>query len=252
MKLAMSLLLVPLTSLHVGGGEAVRASELSVVRDSRGVPFIPASTVRGTLRTAAHYAVTSLRERLGLELVSCGYKEPGEVIEAHRRLGVVLCDVCRVWGFPGHESPLKVFDFKTAIGSLAPTVYSTIRVSIDDYSLSKRERALYVIEYVAPGTPFKGVVELYLGDLECKHVLLLLEAMRLFEAFGPGRQGVARLYIAGLNMNGRVVGAEEAAREIDKLKGCNGLFESLKRLFEALWAPQHFNLYRELVEVNRI
>lgn len=252
MKLEMSLLLVPLTSLHVGGGEAVRASELSIVRDGRGMPFIPASTVRGALRTAAHYAAMSLRERFGLRLVSCGCKEPSEITRAHRRLGVTLCDVCRVWGSPGYESPLKVYDFRVAIGSLAPTIYSTVKVSIDDYSLSKREGALYTIEYVAPGTPFLGKVELDLEDLQCQHVLLLLEAMRLFEAFGPGRQGIARLYIVGLAMASRTIGVEEVAQEIVKLKECSGLLEPLKRLFELLRAPKHFNLYRELVEVNRL
>jgi len=253
LKLRMSLILVPLTSLHVGGGDAIRASELSIVRDEHEDPFVPASTVRGTLRTAAHYAVKSLGERLGLNLVSCGCKEPNEISEAHRRLGIEACDVCKVWGFAGYESPLRISDFTLAIQAPPPTVYSLTRVSIDDYTGSKRERALYTMEYVVPGTPFQGQLELDLRGLECKHLLLLLEAMRLFEAFGPGRQGVARLYIWGLKVGDKhVQDPNEAAKAVVEAKDCNGLLEPLKTLFGILWAPHVFNLYRELVGVDRL
>lgn len=154
---SLEVVLVPLAGLHVGGDPGLRGFELPLARDPRGVPFIPSTSVRGALRTAAYLAA----ETAGLKV--CGEREPGEIEGAHRRLfgrPDVLCPVCGVWGAPGFESALYVTDFTPT----APTVtFFLPHLEIDDYTGRARRGALYYEEVVPPGTPFEGRLALNTG-----------------------------------------------------------------------------------------
>ncbi len=58
------LLLRTLTPLHVGAGRRGREVDLPVQRDSKGVPMIPATSIRGTFRTFIRYILGENDEEL--------------------------------------------------------------------------------------------------------------------------------------------------------------------------------------------
>src|SRR5947207_2256523 len=63
--------LVMQTGLHIGGGKATLShTDSPVVLTAEGLPFIPGSSFKGTLRSTIEKLVASLPEDLGLH--SCG------------------------------------------------------------------------------------------------------------------------------------------------------------------------------------
>lgn len=201
---SLKIILVPLSSLHVGGEPGLKGLELAVARDSTGKPFIPSTTVRGVLRTAAYLA----SDLAGIP--ACKEREPEEIARAHRQLfggGNKLCPVCSLWGAPRFESALRVSDFRLASLAVASLIQSATRgtrlphVEIEDYTGRARTGALYIEEVVPAGTPFTGevfidtglvsrrVAEGLVGGVKDKCTLykLLIASLLLAPVIGVGR-----------------------------------------------------------------
>lgn len=110
--------------------------------------YLPGSSVKGALRTAASRVAQSYG------FTSCGEVEPSRISAAHERTGGP-CDVCRIFGWPNGEAALHVGDFKL-VGSAATEVVA--RVALDDGTLTAERRKLYSMEHLPPGAEFEGEV----------------------------------------------------------------------------------------------
>jgi len=132
--------------------------------------YIPASSFKGALRSSA----SRISESYGFR--SCGEVRPERIREKHEKIGG-LCDICKLFGYPGSAlpSPLILSDLLPV--NHVETIALT-RVKIDDRSMRAAEGALFLIEHVPPGCEFAGIVELTSTSKE-KIALLLLSLAEL-------------------------------------------------------------------------
>ncbi len=163
--------------------------------------YIPASSVKGVLRTNA----SRVAEAYGFE--SCGEVDPDRMTRAH---GGGACDVCRLFGRPGNapddSSRLFVTDFKSEEAESNRMVVT--RVSLDDRTLTAREGALYSVEHVLPGTEFSGEVLVEGGDEVRSLLPLLLLAIAELRLSGLGRGGLVDAKVEDGNSLDALVGVE--------------------------------------------
>ena len=116
------------TGLHIGAGGslAVTGSDNPVVRDARGLPFIPGSSFKGALRSAIEAIVRGLSAGMGQEPWTCdplqspcvtaedmrdkNDAEISKLVEQGVPEGGKACTVCRLFGSPWLASKVKVKD----------------------------------------------------------------------------------------------------------------------------------------------
>lgn len=175
-------LLKSATLLTVGGGvPEVLGADVVFVKmpgENGAEPYIPGSSVKGSLRTSAtriagHYGFTA-----------CGEIEPARIKRAHSTKGI--CDVCRLFGYPdqrgGDSSPLFVSDFKLVASGVESVLVT--RVGLDRKRLVALEGALYTVEHLPPGTLFEGFIGLREEAIGLLPLLLLGMAELRTSAFG--------------------------------------------------------------------
>ena len=136
-----------------------------------GVPVIPGSSFKGSLRTSAHRAASKVNR------TSCGEIEPRKIVEAHKRMGR-RCDVCSLFGMPG---PGATSDSKVIVSALYPSsgveTATLTRVSISPVKGKAERGGLFSLEVVPLCTTFEG--EIILLDDSYKDLLLAsLDEMR--------------------------------------------------------------------------
>lgn len=90
----------------------------------------------------------------------------------------MYCPACTFYGGNGHPSPLI---FNAARADHATTAVTT-RVSIDRYTGAAKQQRLFTVEYVPPGTEFKGEVELHPTPSIYIDVQLIQEALNVAAA----------------------------------------------------------------------
>lgn len=122
------------SAVHVGSGSQEENTDMPVVRNGDGRPFIPGSSLRGVMRSFVERTLAGLASGRGCILFdeqshpdcpSAGGKETIErAIESEgldRALEVMmspipvkgkLCDVCRLFGSPFMASKLKISDLQ--------------------------------------------------------------------------------------------------------------------------------------------
>jgi len=127
------------------------------------VPYIPGSSVKGALRTAAS------RVAVAYGFTSCSEVEPELIEKAHAGKP---CDVCRLFGYPGDNpsamSRLWISDFNPVE---EPKTTIIVRVTLDNRTLTAVKGALYSMEHLLPGSEFVGEARV---DDEAKSLVPLL------------------------------------------------------------------------------
>lgn len=140
--------------------------------------YIPGSSVRGALRSAA----SKVARHYGFR--SCGEVKPERIARAH---GGKVCDVCALFGYPnrphGERSPLVVSNFEPA-EDLSNKLVKVTHVSIDSKRSVARKWALYVVEYVVPGVVFRGSISVDDSARDLLPLLLLAVAELRTGRFG--------------------------------------------------------------------
>lgn len=172
---AVTLLTVGWGIPDVLGADIVHARKLRA--DGHSIYYVPGSSVKGALRTAAS------RVAPAYGFTSCGEVEPRRIGEAHARMGGP-CDVCRLFGWPGGDpgaSLVRVSDFELAS---TPAAVVLARVSLDDRTLTARRGALYMVEHLVPGTEFVGRIGVADGARGLLPLLLLAVAEMRTRGFG--------------------------------------------------------------------
>ena len=178
----LSLELRNLSMLTVGSAyPRLTLADISTYRVG-GEILIPGSSLKGTLRTAAH----RVAGKFGLK--SCGEVSPDRILEAHKKMGGV-CDVCKLFGMPG---PAEISHSKLFVSELRPkrrveTALVT-RISIDPRRGKVRKGGLFKVEVIPPCTTFEG--EITLLDEDERHVELLLASIGELRQMSFGRGGM--------------------------------------------------------------
>ena len=135
----------------VMGADVVHARKLRVVGSNASyVYYIPGSSVKGALRTAA----SKIAPAYGFS--ACGEIRPERIEASHERSP---CHVCELFGRPGKDpsasSSLFVSDFNL-VSDVKPITVT--RVALDDKTLTAMEGALYTVEHLPVGAEFEGEV----------------------------------------------------------------------------------------------
>lgn len=143
----------PVGLLTVGGSHPELAGAdiafVTTLVDGREVVYVPASSLKGALRSAA----SRVAESYGF--TSCGQTNPELIRRAHSGRGV--CDVCRLFGAPSRNpSQLLFFDDLMPEGE-GVSRHLITRVRIDDRSLRVAEGGLFTSEAVSTGE-FSGQI----------------------------------------------------------------------------------------------
>lgn len=151
--------------------------------------YIPGSSVKGALRTAAS------RVAAAYGFTSCGEVQPDLMARAHGRGS---CDVCKLFGRPGDDpsaaSSLWVSDFEP-VGE--PRTIVVARVALDNKTLTAAAGALYIMEHLLPGSEFEGEVRVHDGAKNLLPLLLLAIAELRTGRFGRRSVVDARIVDGG-------------------------------------------------------
>ena len=150
------------------------------------VLYVPGSSVKGALRTAAS------RVALAYGFESCNEVRPRLIAEAHSRPELIAeahsgvpCNVCRLFGYPGDDplaaSRIWVSDFNP-VGE--PRTVIVARVSLDNRTLTAAEGTLYSMEHLLPGSEFEGEVRVDESARDLIPLLLLAIAELRTGSFG--------------------------------------------------------------------
>jgi CRISPR/Cas system CSM-associated protein Csm3 (group 7 of RAMP superfamily) len=181
---AVTLLTVGWGIPDVLGADVVHARKLRVEGGKRAeVLYIPGSSVKGALRTAASRVAAAYDD-----FTSCGQVKPELIADAHAHAGGP-CDVCRLFGYPGDDtssaSRVWVSDFNP-VGE--PRTVTVVRVGLDDRTLTAREGVLYSVEHLLPGSEFEG--EVRVDDSARDLIPLLLLAIAELRTGRFGRRSI--------------------------------------------------------------
>ena len=180
------------------GADIVHARKLKVEGSGASeVLYIPGSSVKGALRTAAS------RVAAAYGFTSCGETRPELIAKAHAG---GPCDVCRLFGYPGDDlsaaSRVWVSDFNP-VGE--PRTVTVVRVGLDDRTLTAREGVLYSMEHLLPGSEFEGEVRV---DEDARNLVPLL--LLAIAELRTGRFGRRSVVDARIVDDGVLDGAVEA------------------------------------------
>ncbi|HEY0752694.1 MAG TPA: CRISPR-associated RAMP protein Csx7 [Ktedonobacteraceae bacterium] len=163
------------TALHVGGGKATLShTDSPVVLTPEGLPFIPGSSFKGTLRSTIEKIVASLPAELGLH--SCGLltQVKGETCATARQKEInderrarptsaealqlkarqSLCHTCRLFGSPFAAARLTINDLYLIDDEWSGTTQIRDGVAIDRDSETARSGLKYDFEVVPSTTVF--------------------------------------------------------------------------------------------------
>ncbi len=154
--------------------EITKLSKISVSQLVLFTPFIsdPVSPVFSCISDTALIDLPNDRNVASRYLLSIalGRKYP---------LVMEVCPVCLLFGAPGRSSPLRFLDaLPDNLGST--TLPIRTRVSIDRNTLTAKKGKLYTLEYIPPGTIFRGSIYVVKNMLhpiyrdKYKQILLLL------------------------------------------------------------------------------
>jgi len=188
---AVSLLTVGCGMPDVMGADVVHVRKLKVEEAGKRVEvlYVPGSSVKGALRTAAS------RVAAAYGFTSCGEVKPELIVKAHTS---GPCDVCKLFGYPGDEpsaaSRVWVSDFNP-IKELRTVIVA--RVALDNRTLTAAEGALYSMEHLLPGSEFEGEVRVYEDAKDLIPLLLLAIAELRTWRFGRGAVVDARVEDSG-------------------------------------------------------
>lgn len=225
-RLIYTATLVAQTGLRIGGsGQAAdpAVSDLPVIKDARGTPFIPGSSLRGALRSHVERIVRTFQPEIGNGQGACNpldekqwcvtkhaiddWEAADEENRDEERAAWLLaetCAVCRVFGSPWLASRVR---FNDLFG--APTVRAETRdgVAIDRDKETVKEGGKFDFETVPAGSRFSlEVVADNLDERERGMLWLGLEELKRGQIFVGGFKG------RGL---GRVVLENESLRMVD-------------------------------------
>lgn len=199
MKLEIQLEILVKTALSIGSGIASPGMGIdkSTIRDADGHLIIPASTIKGKVRSECERILRGINPEIicrppKAEEMCPHYDLPGEKDKPVYERDV--CPICKLFGTTGRKARLlfsdATLDMKTKLErEKLEGVDSQIRpgVTISRKRRTAEDERLYFIETSSPkaGFIFKGVIQ---GNIQSnKEVALILAGIRNVPALGGGK-----------------------------------------------------------------
>ncbi|MDE0012272.1 MAG: CRISPR-associated RAMP protein Csx7 [Candidatus Poribacteria bacterium] len=153
------------TAIRVGAGRstAVVGSDLPVVRDVEGAPYIPGSSFKGVLRSYVESILRSLTEKKSIVCnpvnhnEQCITKEKMETLKKEQNDQLILdntCWVCQIFGSLWYASKLQIRDLYVPKGQWFGQFQQRDGVAIDRDTETAVGGHLYDFEVVPAGTLF--------------------------------------------------------------------------------------------------
>lgn len=169
-----------------------QGSTLDYLKNSKGIPYIPGTHIKGVMRSEAERIMRSVldHKREILEFEDNVSDEDKKRIRTEKELELreVSSDVCNIFGkihsetIEGYyEGKIKVTDF---IADKEVISASRMHVSIDRDKLSKKEGALFRTRVVPAGSRFTGY--LLIRDLSSDENKLLMASLHSMCHYGLG------------------------------------------------------------------
>lgn len=190
--------LISKSGLHVGSGSALspEASDLPVVKDFLGRPFIPGSSFKGVLRSNLEAFLHSFTPKQGVKLVcnpivdeerclSSKKKKDifqkatrGEIADPEKEIWEQSCWLCQLFGSPWLASKVKVADMPVNSNWHSQMLGVRQGVAIDRESETVGEGP-YDFEVVPPETEFK--ISIVVENPEPYELGLLMLGFQMFD-----------------------------------------------------------------------
>ncbi|RLD96256.1 MAG: CRISPR-associated RAMP protein [Aquificota bacterium] len=190
--------LISKSGLHVGSGRALdpEASDLPVVKDFSGRPFIPGSSFKGVLRSNLESFLRSLKPKQGVKLVCnpiadgerCVSSEKkkdifqkatrGEIADPEKEIWKQSCWLCHLFGSPWLASKVKIADMPINGNWRSQMLGVRQGVAIDRESETVGEGP-YDFEVVPPETEFK--MSIVVENPEPYELGLLMLGFQMFD-----------------------------------------------------------------------
>jgi CRISPR-associated RAMP protein (TIGR02581 family) len=219
--------LVAKSAIHVGGGAGgggIEPSDLPVARDGAGRPYIPGSSLRGSLRSSLEALLRGVvddRFRVcdpfcrdgNLPAASCSERvraareDLAEISEetAHDLAWKHSCEICRLFGHSFFASRVRIADLplETLPGPIDSYVRDGVGIDRDLRSASLEAKALFQFEAVPAGSGFR--LRLEIDNPEEYEVGLLLTGLDLLsQGFGTvggkAARGLGWAEVSGLEL----------------------------------------------------
>ncbi len=205
------------SDFHTAGKSS--GSTIDYLKNSEDMPYIPATHIKGVMRTEAERIIRTLKD------VNCwvtGDPDQKEVSEENKRkirscrdLSDETCDVCRIFGTPNddnkyREGKIRVTDFVYTEGNKSTS--ARMHVSIDRDMLSNTGGRLYRTFAVPSGTVFSGYFIIRnLSDDDNKLLWGALHSMCHYGLGGERSRGMGSFEVAGIEE----IDYEQLCTEVD-------------------------------------
>jgi len=179
------------------GGDNV--GDIAPLVDEGGRPVLPASSLRGALRSQAERIVRTIGSR------ACHVDDPDDACPAVEEIGTVkdLCATCRLFGAPGWGTPIELSDFGELEDSKAIRFRHEM-VAIDRFTGGAADHLKFNAD-VFWQPVLRGTVSVELGRIDKAGLAVLALTLRdLFEGDIPLGYGASKGYGA---LRGRIVSA---------------------------------------------
>lgn len=261
------------TSLRIGAGRSLEpiGTDLPVLRDALGRPFVPGSSFKGVLRSRIEALLRALAPTGECDLWACNPLDDAErcitpqAIAARKRelrrqryadepltLWVVenTCLACQLFGSPWLASRVQVRDWLVDETFWLGQFQERDGVAINRDTETASEKKLYAYEVVPAGTAFEGMI--LVENAEEWQLGLLMAGMHEFEQGSLALGGATSRGLGGIelqwdwNLGSRYVAAGDL---LDYLENPDSAGVSPKELVDG-WRQAMGNKLRELRSGN--
>ncbi|WP_462273252.1 RAMP superfamily CRISPR-associated protein [Methanohalophilus sp.] len=205
------------SDFHTAGKSS--GSTIDYLKNSENMPYIPATHIKGVMRTEAERIIRTLKD------VNCwvtGDPDQKEVSENNKRKirsctdnSDEPCEVCKIFGSPNDdnnysEGKIRVTDFVYTEGNKSTS--ARMHVSIDRDMLSNTGGGLYRTFAVPSGTVFSGYfIARNLSDDDNKLLWAALHSMCHYGLGGERSRGMGSFEVAGIEE----IDYEQLCTEVD-------------------------------------
>jgi CRISPR-associated RAMP protein (TIGR02581 family) len=174
--------IIAITPLHIGSGKQdIRIGEaISVLRNIKGIPYIPGSSIKGNIRGEAE----KIARKLGHFV--CNPPNTKEMCGTLKKEEKDICITCQIFGTAGENiSRASKVKFRDAL-PIGDVTQFEIRTgtALDRETGSVYKKALYTVEAVPAGTKFN--FEMVAENLTDQELGLLMAAIKSVQDSGLG------------------------------------------------------------------
>jgi len=166
-----------ITPLHIGSGKPeveIGEVDMPILRDPRGIPYIPGSSLKGRVRAEAERIARSM----GMPV--CNPPDVKNMCGSLKSDVKEFCIACRIFGTAGKISVASKVKFRDAYPKTkVEQVLERTGIAIDREKGTVARGALYTIEAVPAGTVFG--LEIVAENLTDEELKLLLAALKSVE-----------------------------------------------------------------------